>query len=123
MRLLSWADRHSKYQFDVVYRPWADNAVADLLSRSEAEPVHKTSPETATGTHIFIRTVFGNEALRSLSIKDVANATSADDELSLVVQRSINGWIPANKHNPIHIIYKRLAEELSVADVVLFRNN
>ena len=101
MRLLRWADRLSEYQFDVFYRPGADNAVADLLSRSEAEPIHEASQDTATSNDIFIRTIFGNEALRGLNLKDVADATTADDEISIVVQRSTNGWIPADKRNPL----------------------
>ena len=96
MRLLRWADHLSEYQFDVVYRPGADNAVSDLLSRSEAESIKEATQDTATCNDVFIRTIFGNEALRGLNLKDVADATTADDELSLVVQRSINGWIPAD---------------------------
>ena len=91
MRLLCLVDRLSEYQFDVVYRPGADNAVADLLSRSKAEPSHDTPQETANLTDIFIRTVFGNAALDSLNLKDIAEATAADDVLSRVVKRSING--------------------------------
>ena len=78
MQLFRWADRLSEYQFDVVYRPGADNAVADLLSRSEAEPSHKTPPGTATLTDIFILTVFGNAALDGLNLQDVAEATATD---------------------------------------------
>ena len=91
MRLLSWADRLSEYQFDVVYRPGADNAVADILLRSEAEPSNETPPETATLTDIFIRTVFGNAALEGLNLKDVAEATATDDVHCIVVKRTING--------------------------------
>ena len=75
MRLLHWADRLSEYQFVVVYRSGANNAVADLLSRSESEPSHKTPQETATLTDIFICTIFGNTALDCLNLKDVAEAT------------------------------------------------
>ena len=116
MRLLRWAGCLSEYHFDVVYRPGADNAVADLLSRSEAEPSHETSQETATITDIFIRTVFGNEALHGLNLKDVAEATAVDDKLSMVVKRSINGLIPADKRNLIIEIYNRLADEFSFSE-------
>ena len=54
MRLLPWTDRLSDYQFDVVYRPGADNVVADLPSRSKAEPSHETLQKTAILTDIFI---------------------------------------------------------------------
>ena len=91
MRLLRWAERLSEYQFDVVYRPGADNALADLLARSEAKPSHETLQETAALTDIFIRTVFENAALDGLNLKEVAEATAADDELSMVVKRSIKG--------------------------------
>ena len=58
-----------------------------------------------------------------MNLKDVSDATADDDEISLVVQRSINGWIRADKHNPIHSVYNRLADKLSVADCVLFRGD
>ena len=107
----------------MVYRTGADNAVADLLSRSEAEPSHDTLQETAALTDIFIRTVFSNAALDGLNLTYVAETTTADDELSMVVKRSINGWIPADRRNRILGIYNRLADELSVADGVLFRGD
>ena len=104
IRLIRWADRLSEYQFDVVYRPGVDNAVADLLSRSEAEPIHEPSQDTATSSDVFIRTIFGNEALCGINLKDIADATTTDDELSLAIQRSIYGWIPENKQpNTQHI--------------------
>ena len=74
MRLLCWADRLSEYQFNVVYRPGAYNAVADLLSRAEAELSHETQTDTASLTDIFIRTVFANAVLGGLNMKDVAEA-------------------------------------------------
>ena len=107
----------------MVYRPGADNVVADLLSRLEAEPSQETPQETATLTDFFNRTVFGNAALDGLNLTDVAEATAADDELSMVVKRSINGWIPADRRNPIFGIYNRLADELSVADGVVFHGD
>ena len=121
MRLLRWAARLSEYQFDVIYRPGADNAIADVLSRSMTEATHEIPQERATRTDVFICTVFGNEALRGLNLKDIAEATSADDELSVVIKQSINGWIPADRRDPILGIYNRLADELSIEDGVLFQ--
>ena len=120
MRLLRWADSFSEYQFDEVYRPGADNAVADLRLRSEAEPQHESNQQTANLTDIFIRTVFSNAALDGLNLKEVAEATAADNKLSIVVKHSINGWIPADRRNPIIGIYNKLADELSVAKGVPF---
>ena len=85
----------------MIYRPGADNVVADLLSRSKAEHLQETPQETTTLTNIFIRTVFGTEARDGLYLTDVAEATAADDKLSMVVKRNITGWISADRRNPI----------------------
>ena len=116
---LSLSRPFQRVQDYVVFRPGTDNAVADLLSRSDAELSHETPQDIATLTDI-ICTVFGIAALDGLNLKDIANVTAADDELSIVVKCSINGWIPADRRNQLDGICNRLADELSVADGVLF---
>ena len=98
MRLLCWADRLNEYQFDVVYRFKAD-VLSDILSCPAVEASHETSHVTLIQTEVFICTIFGNAALNGLHLKDIADATAADKELSIVFKRRINGWIPADRHN------------------------
>ena len=123
MRLLRWAHRVSEYQFDVVYRPGADNAAADLISLSEVEPSHVTFLEISTLSDILVRTVFGIAELNGLNLKDVAEATAADDKLSMVVKRSTNNWIPADKRNSILKIYNRLDVDFNVTYGTVFRGD
>jgi len=121
MRLLRWADRLSEYQFDVCYKPGSDNAVADLLSRSEASPTLEHEDQHSAANELYIRTIFGNTALSTLSLKDIATATTSDDELNSVVRRCTTGWLNADARNSILFAYYKVRVELSIAQGVIFK--
>ena len=116
MRLLRWADRLYEYDFKVQYKPGCENVVADLLSRSDPGV---STDETEEPTSLNIATIFGGTAMEALSLREVAEASQQDDELSAVAVKCTTGWM----HSDWLDKYYKLRDELSVEDGVVFRGN
>jgi hypothetical protein len=118
MRIARWNTRLMLYDYDIQYKPGAENYVADCFSRLPLPTIENDS--TQDEIILFMNDI---EEL-SVNLQEFQSGTENDELLQEVVKYVYNGW-PA-KSNTLHETlkpYYLVRDELATADGVLMKND
>jgi hypothetical protein len=132
LRLHRWSSRLLRYSFDVVFKPGAENVVADCLSRAYVPESSMTSsdvPEADTAwdddAAAAIQSVFGGLGVPVVSRAEVAQATAADPVLTAIMGYIVEGWpseIPSELERPETASLYSCRHELSILHQCIVRS-
>ncbi|KAJ8333804.1 hypothetical protein SKAU_G00411230 [Synaphobranchus kaupii] len=119
MHIARWSSRLLCFDYDVIYRPGAQNFPADCLSRlplpARSEPPVDVEPE-------FVAML--STALSTLPVSEFEAACADCPELSALRSQINKGWPPSFKAVSSELTpYYRLRNELSVKDTLVFRGS
>ncbi|KAJ8356711.1 hypothetical protein SKAU_G00195050 [Synaphobranchus kaupii] len=119
MRIARWSVRLLCFDYDVIYRPGAQNFTADCLPRLPlpacSEPPVDVEPE-------FVAML--STALSALPVSEFEAACADCPELSALRSQINKGWPPSVKAVSSELTpYYRLRNELSVKDTLVFRGS
>lgn len=119
MRIARWEARLLCFNYDVIYRPGAQNCTADCLSRlplpASDEDCMDAEPEFVT---------FMSSATATLSPAEFASTSATCAELSALRTQIARGW-PSSSTSVDNILrpYFKLRDELSVQHDYVFRGS
>lgn len=119
MRIARWAARLLCFNYDVIYRPGAQNCTADCLSRlplpASDEDCMDTEPEFVA---------FMSPAMSALSPAEFASASATCSELSALRTQIARGW-PSSSASVDTLLrpFFKLRDELSVQHDYVFRGS
>ncbi|XDV39047.1 hypothetical protein PO909_008342 [Leuciscus waleckii] len=119
MRIARWSARLLCFNYEVSYKPGAENVTADCLSR-----LPLPACEDADSTMEPDMVAFLSAELRALSLEEFSKECTACPELTALRQQILIGW-PKNKKNlpPELASYFHVRDELAAQDSLVFRGS
>ena len=112
--------RLQRYDLDVSYVPGKQLVLPDTLSRATENTKFSEDKDLVQDIKLYVDTVIRYLPFSDDRLTEVKDATSTDNELSYVMNLTLNGW-PNTKEQcpPDALPYWNIREELSVADGIV----